>query len=522
MDCPKCGSIMGAPRIERSLIWSMVIFIVLMTACGREPKGLQTGAAATITIPELRDHMYYLASDELEGRLPGETGYDIAAEYCASQFRQAGLVPVCLDENGNKTYLQQVRILKKLRREDSELRVELNDNLQSLRYGDEFFFLSPEVQDKIEISGTMAFVGYGIHEPEFGWDDYSGIDVRGKWVVYMFGGPADDGRDVLPEELAKSYSSGTEGPHKKGRAAFEAGALGVVIVYNEERFRMWDILKRATKTQCSLPDHDPLFRSPCVEVMIDKDMLNRLFQGRPYNPVTQEGAYSSFAMDDVVLSLDGRVEISEIQSANVVAMVEGTDPKIRDKCVTVGAHLDHEGLEGGVVYNGADDDASGCVAVLEVAEAVALEPPGYSAIFVLYTGEELGFIGSQHFVLNPPVPLESIVANINLDMVGRPDGAAKELAVNIGGKKASAIRGIVTDTNKLYTRLRLDYEFDKYFMMSDQLSFYLSDIPVVFFNNGEHADLHRPTDDAEKIDYEFLQKTSQLTYFLVMGLGSLL
>lgn len=227
-------------------------------------------------------------------------------------------------------------------------------------------------------------------------------------------------------------------------------------------------------------------------------------------------------MDDVMLSLDAKVGISEIQSANVVAMVEGTHPKMRDKYVTVGAHLDHEGLEGGVVYNGADDDASGCVAVLEVAEAVALKPPGYSAIFVLYTGEEMGFIGSQHFVKNPPVPLESVFANINLDMVGRPDGAAKELAANVGGEKASEIRRIVTDTNEQYTRLRLDYEFDKYFMMSDQVSFYLSGIPVVFFNNGEHADLHRPTDDADKIDYEFLQKTSQLTFFLVMGLGSVL
>lgn len=139
-----------------------------MTACGGEPEGVQTGAAATITIPELRDHLYYLASDELEGRLPGETGYDIAAEYCASQFRQAGLVPVCLDEAGNKTYLQQVRIIKRSRRDDSELRIETNGNLQSLRYGDEFFFLPFGVQEKTELSGTMVFVGYGIHEPGYG------------------------------------------------------------------------------------------------------------------------------------------------------------------------------------------------------------------------------------------------------------------------------------------------------------------------------------------------------------------
>jgi hypothetical protein len=131
--------------------------------------------------------MYYLASDELEGRMPGEAGYDVAAEYCASQFRQAGLVPIYLDADGNKTYLQQVRIIKKSKRGDSELRIKMKENLQSLRYGDDFFFAAPGVQKKIELSGTMVFVGYGIHEPDHGWDDYEGIDVKGKWVVLSVG-----------------------------------------------------------------------------------------------------------------------------------------------------------------------------------------------------------------------------------------------------------------------------------------------------------------------------------------------
>jgi hypothetical protein len=466
--------------------------------------------------------MYYLASDELEGRMPGEIGYDIAAEYCASQFRQAGLVPICLDADGNKTFLQQVRIIKKAKRKDSLLRIETKENLQSLRYGDDFFFESPGVQEKIELSGTMVFVGYGIHEPDHGWDDYKGIDVKGKWVVYMFGDPVENGVSVLPEELAKSYSSGTEGYQKKGRTAFEAGALGVVIVYNQKRFQMWDVLKHARRAQYSLPNHDPLFRSPCIEVMINKEPLSRLFQGRSYNPVTRTGEYSSFTLDDAILSLDAMCTIDEIQSANVVAMVEGTDPKIRDTYVTVGAHLDHMGLEEGVVLNGADDDASGCVAILEVAEAIALDPPGYSVIFILYTGEEMRFMGSQHFVLNPPVPLDRILTNINLDMVGRRDGAARELATNVGGEMASALREIISDVNKRNTHLRLDYAYDKYFMMSDQVSFYLSGIPVVFFHDGDHADVHMPSDDADKIDYEFLKKTSQLTYFLIKELGSVL
>jgi len=521
MNFSSCDSNMGYTMIKRPVIWGVIILFALVTACGVKHENAQDSAAASITIPELRDHMYYLASDELEGRMPGEAGYDVAAEYCASQFRQAGLVPLCLDADGNETYLQQVRIIKKSKREDSELRIETVENLKSLRYGDDFFFSSPGSQEKIERSGSLVFVGYGIHEPDHGWDDYEGIDVRGKWVVYIFGAPVDKGEPVLPEELAKSYSSGTEGYQKKGRTAFQAGALGVVIVYNQERFQMWDILKHAHRAQYSLPGHDPLFRSPCIEVMINKELLRNLFQGRPYNPVTHEGDYASFAMDDVVLSLDAGYTISEIQSANVVAMVEGTDTKLRGNYVTAGAHLDHVGHDEGVVFNGADDDASGCVAILEAAEAFALNPPGHSVIFILYTGEEMLFMGSQHFVLNPPVPLESIRANINLDMVGRPDGAARELAAIVGGEEASALREIISDVNNRNTRLRLDYAYDQYFMMSDQVSFYLSGIPVVFLHTGDHADVHQPSDDADKIDYDFLKKASQLTYFLIKGLDSL-
>ena len=497
-----------------------VVLVVLFAACGGTPEGELGPAAASISIPELRDHMYFLASDELGGRMPGEMGYDIAAQYCASQFRQAGLAPVCLDEDGNKTYLQQVRIITKTRREDSQLQIRTGGNSWPLRCGEDFFFSSSGVEEETALSGTLVFVGYGVHEPDHGWDDYKGIDVQGKWVVYMFGDPVRDDVSVLPEALAKSYASGTEGYFKKGKTALEAGALGVIVVYNQERFGWWDILRHSLRKQCSLPGHEPLLKAPCVDVMINEGPLNRLFQDRPFNPVTKEGEYGSFVMDDVTISLEARQTVEEIQSANVVAMVEGTDPKLRDEYITVGAHLDHVGSQGGEVFNGADDDASGCVAILEAAEAVAIDPPGHSVIFILYTGEELRFMGSQHFALNPPVPLESILVNINLDMVGRPDGAARELATMVGGEKADILRETISDVNDRWTRIRLDYAYDQYFMMSDHVAFYLSGIPVVFLHSGDHADVHKATDDAEKIDYDFLKKASQLTYYLILEMGS--
>jgi hypothetical protein len=464
--------------------------------------------------------MYYLASDELGGRLPGEEGYDAAARYAATQFRQAGLAPVCHDTDGRETYLQQVPIIKKTIAVENELRLKTNSEARSLSFGDEFFFTFPVESEKIDLSGSLVFAGYGIHEPQYGWDDYAGIDVRGKWVVYMFGDPKKDGNSVLPEELSKAYSDRMEGYYRKGLAAAEEGALGVVVIFNEESFRLWEIIRHATREECTLPDLDPLLPRLCVEVFLNKEPLKRLFQNRSFNPLSGEGEYSSFSMEDVTLSLETQIRAEDIQSYNVVGMVKGTDPEVNEEYITVGAHLDHVGEKDGVVFNGADDDASGCAAILEAAEAVALNPPRRSVIFVLYTGEEMGFMGSQHFVSNSPVPLKNIVVNINLDMVGRPDGDARELATMISYDLAPSLEDIMDSVNRRTTNLRLDHEFRKYFNMSDQVVYYRSGIPVVFFHTGDHADVHQATDDAEKIDYEFLKKSSELTYHLTLELAN--
>jgi hypothetical protein len=498
----------------------MILIPFLITSCGKGIDDKIGEEAASISVAELRDHMFYLASDELEGRMPGERGYAIAAEYGSTQFRQAGLAPVCLDAEGKKTYLQQVRLIKRIRGEKSKLQLKSDSEINSLRFGDDFFFQLSGDEERVELSDSMVFAGYGIHEPDFGWDDYKDIDVTGKWVIYMFGSPTKDGKSVLPEGLSESYANPMEGYQRKGNTAKEAGALGVVVIYNQERFQMWDILRHATRIQCSLPGHNRLFHTLCDEVFINQEPLKQLFKNRPYDPITEEGDYKSFAMDDVILSLEAQISSEEIQSANVVAMVEGTDPKLKEEYITVGAHLDHVGRDGSTIFNGADDDASGCVAVMEAAEAVALNPPKRSVIFILYTGEELFFMGSQHFVMNPPVPLEQIVLNINLDMVGRPDGEAEDLAVNVGIDKDSTLKDLINSVNKRNTNLSLDYSYDKYFLMSDHVAYHLSGIPVVFFHNGDHEDLHKASDDAEKIDYEFLRKASQLTYFLIMELAN--
>jgi hypothetical protein len=504
---------------ERPIRMIVIIASAFFLSCGGDPGHKVRSAASSITVAELRDHLYFLASDALTGRMPGEKGYDVAADYAASQFRQAGLVPVCSGADGRAAYLQELRIIKKRVGKIGELSLKTSAGAKALRYGPEFFVISPGNRDTISLSGSLVFAGYGIHEPRYDWDDYAGIDVKGKWVVYMFGSPLKDGKPVLPKELTEAYASGVEGYYKKAVTAREAGAVGVVVIFDKERFQAWDILRHARSSYCMLPNHDPLFFSPCVEVCLNREPLGQLFAGRSYNPITGEGEYGAFPMADATLSLEAEIAAEEIHSANVVGLVKGTDPTVGNEYISVGAHLDHIGQENGEVFNGADDNASGSVAVLEAAEAVALNPPKRSVIFILYTGEEMKFMGSQYFVLNSPVPLEHIAVNINLDMVGRPDGEAQDLAVNVGGNQASEIKSMIDSVNSRQTHLLLDYGYDRYFKMSDQVAFYLAGIPVVFLISGDHEDVHKATDDAGKIDYEFLRDASRLAYFLAMELA---
>ena len=222
---------------------------------------------------------------------------------------------------------------------------------------------------------------------------------------------------------------------------------------------------------------------------------------------------------------DDETKPKEFISNNIIGFVEGTDPELKNEYVTVGAHLDHVKY-GDKVYNGADDNASGSVGVIEIAEAIAMNPPKRSVIFLLFTGEEMGLIGSRYFLNNPPVPLDNIVANINLDMIGRTgrglDQEKKEHILRYSSKVSPEFKKFVKKVNKKTINWPLVYKEDKDSPGgSDHMSFLRKDIPAIFFFSGLHSDLHRPGDDADKIEYEKMQKICQLVYELTMELGKL-
>jgi Zn-dependent M28 family amino/carboxypeptidase len=234
--------------------------------------------------------------------------------------------------------------------------------------------------------------------------------------------------------------------------------------------------------------------------------------------------YQSFELVGVRVSFGLKTIGEDFESMNVVGMVPGTDPAVSGEYVTLGAHLDHVKPLNGQVCNGADDDASGSVGILEIAEAIAQQPPRRSVVFSLYTAEESGLLGSRFFVANCPIPVKNITVNLNLDMIGRSDSSARQSRKHyvIGSDKTNPeLRRLIDSVNSVTVKWPLDFESeDRSMAGSDHMSFHKEGIPVAFFFSGRHEDLHLPTDDPENIDFEKMQKLTQLVYEVTVEIGN--
>jgi Zn-dependent M28 family amino/carboxypeptidase len=215
--------------------------------------------------------------------------------------------------------------------------------------------------------------------------------------------------------------------------------------------------------------------------------------------------------------------LSTIRTANVVALIEGSDPVLKNEYITLCGHLDHMGIWHSEVMNGADDNASGSAGVLEIAETLAKSKPKRSIICILCAGEELGLLGSSYFTENPPVPLNNIIVNINLDMIGSSDTDIKALAPIGAGRITPKLKEVISKVSEREQYVPIDWAYadsSRYVNMSDHYPFHLKKIPPVFFFSGDNADIHMPTDDPEKIDYGFFQKSCRLVYEIVMELAN--
>jgi hypothetical protein len=484
--------------------------------------------ALTRIRPEaIRAHMRFLADDLLEGRGTGTRGYELAAKYVAARFEALGLAPA----GTGGGYFQPVPLLRILLAEPECSLALLRDGQRTeLVYGEDYLLTSGSLaQSDSQVTAPLVFTGFGINAPALGYDDYTGLDLKGKIAVMLSGAPP-----AFPPDQRAYYS----GSQVKVDAALARGAVGVFAILTpaDTQRLPWTSLVRALKTShFQWVDETGAAHRARPQVLgvgaLSPKAAERLFAASPHSldeifKAAETGRPPAFALP-VEASLHTVSGREKTVSPNVAALLRGSDPRLRDEVVVLTAHLDHLGIgepiDGDAIYNGAYDNASGVASLLEMANAFASlpVPPRRSVLFLAVTGEEHGLQGSEYFVHNPTVPDvpdAKIVADINVDMFMMLHPLRGFVAF---GAEHSSLGKI---TGQAAARLGLAVEPDPFpgqvlFIRSDQFSFIREGIPSLFLKpgfeletqaGGVPADLlwlqttyHQPGDDmSQTFDFE--------------------
>jgi hypothetical protein len=430
-----------------------------------------------ITAEELRQHVKYLASDELEGRGSGTEGNRKAAAYIAEAFRAYGLKPA----GANNGYFQDFEFVAavKLGTNNSLLVQWENENPRSLVVDQDFRPLG--FTTNARVSGTAVFAGYGISAPDLKYDDYEGLDVKDRVVIVLRYGP--DGQDIHSEFYR--FTSLRD----KARQARERGAAALVVVdaHTDELVKLTFDQSHASSDSIKVSRKPVSFALPSLKMTIETDVIK-----------------------------------VKSRTANVLGYLEGTDPQHKDEVLVIGAHFDHLGYGGEgsgslvphlhEIHNGADDNASGTAALLELAQKFAsMSSRTRTLLFIAFSGEELGTLGSQYYVNNPFFPLERTIAMINMDEVGRLNQNVLTVYGTGTSPTWNALLTKYNTTTTLGDTFALKFVPDG-FGPSDHAQFYGKNIPVLFFFTGTHNDYHKPSDDWDKINYEGEERIVRYIY----------
>jgi len=456
--------------------------------------GARHAGASAPDVEHLRRHVVYLADDDRMGRGVGTVGLAAAADYVAARFEELGLEPGGDDE----TYFQSFEATVGVEIEGDNL-LEANGRAWKVDTDWRPYAFSESGRG----SASAVFVGYGITAPEYEWDDYAGVDVEGKFVVVLAMEPGQDDSTSVFEGLAPTAHSNL---YSKAIYAREHGALGMLIVVGprtEEDDRLARL--RQTGAQSSGILCAQVRRSTLQELTpdLDLDALQRAID-RDGTPRSRDTGVS------LTLAVGLRHERAALR--NVIGVVQGSDPH---RAVVLGAHYDHLGMGGtGSLapdahepHNGADDNASGTAALLELARCFSSAPtaPAQTLVFAAFSGEEIGLAGSEHYVDHPTFPLQFTTAMLNMDMVGRLSDDKLNV---LGAQSATEFMELLETANRVEPRFDLRAKGDGY-GPSDQMAFYKKQVAVLHFFTGAHADYHKPSDDADRINYPGLLRVTE-------------
>lgn len=480
--------------------------------------------SGTITKEELSAHVYKLASDEMEGRFTGTRGLARAQKYIIDEFGQYGVEMPVFD--GKESFKQEFT-LNECRWKDQRMSIDGEE----FRVGKDFLFLS----DPVDFSGDYAvvFAGFGIEDERY--TDFSNIDVKGKIMLAFASEPKND--------QGIYYLSGKKEPSKKAyhftkeKMAADKGAEGVFIISrNRSDYRKYlksrDYYDPKPKITYPRKDDEVILHRTAFAAYLNLKTAARLVDQKPGDLLK-----ALHAMEDSLKTTAGRfsghVSITassdcySVETANVIGIIEGTD--LKSQVVVVTAHYDHLGMWKGDIYHGADDNASGTAALMELAEAFGEAAkkgirPRRTIVFLAATAEELGLYGSKFYTQNPLFPLDSTYACVNIDMIGRVPAKLADSPDYIGGSVYLSPDLLTVSQEALMLAapgLEDHVEFKKSLRGgSDHYYFSKNGIPSVFYFEGFHPDYHEPTDTADKLLYDRMEQIVRVIYVTTWKLAN--
>lgn len=518
-------------RLKISLRYFLVLLLITglnSTASAANLAPVPAASVDAITPSELRMHLEFLASPELGGRYTLAPNFPLVARYLAAHLESYGFHGA--GDQGD--FLQHfVVISSKPDVQNTSLSVTNQGQTSDYGFGDVY----PLESGEGKVEGQIVFVGYGIAAPEQNHDDYAKLDVKGKIVLMSSSTPAGADRSTLRRDESGVNAAADHGA---------AGVLEIPSLRRSEFMKRKDFRERAAsrETVRLAQDSDPKFPAILLSPDLAQKLVNALGlhwsdieeaeeQGTPLRPKATEASAR--------ISLVQRER--EVTTQNVVGVLTGTDPVLKNEYIAFSAHYDHlQTNDRGEVYLGADDDGSGTTAVLAIAHAMAMDPPKRSVLVIFHAGEELGLLGSEYNAdYAPAVPLDHMVADLNIDMIGRskPAGDHNRLDEHlsdantiylVGSNRISKeLHRISEETNADYQRLKLDYYYndpanpERIYYRSDHWNYAKHNVPVIFYFDGTHVDYHKPTDTIDKIDFGKLTKVTRLVFETGWRLGNL-
>ena len=525
------------------LLCALAPVTLIQGQTGRRPAARATPVSRNnvegVTAAQLRDYLSFVASDEMEGRDTPSRGLDTVAKFIATLLSRWGVKPG--GDNGG--YLQQIKLVRTLT-DPAHTTAEIDG--RKLNYGEQF--LAQSVAGTA--TGPLVYAGDGWYIKSKNIDAFAGLNVKGKIVVIRGGGIP---KGIGFRELQAIPRTERADPVTN---ALQHGAAGMIILADSSTVDGWDRLKRFQSERGNLVvqglDNDRM-PAPLPTITLNPETSAALLQGEavtlsaimdPSANATPVPGFAFSPQRKVTFSVSTVDKVQTTQ--NVVGIVPGSDPVLRDEYVAIGAHYDHIGISatpvnGDAINNGADDDGSGTVSILSMAEALAhaTRKPKRSVVFVWHCGEEKGLWGSEYFTLHPTVPLAKIVTQLNIDMIGRskPAGDTNPLNANlsgpdeiyvIGSKMMSTELGALSEKiNAGYLKVAFNYKYDdptdpnRFFFRSDHYNYAKQHIPIIFYFDGVHQDYHRVGDEVSKIDFTKMEKVARTVYQTMWAVAEL-